>query len=241
MKKLYGYMRVSTDKQVVDRQRAGIEEYVAKNDLMVDEWFIDVISGANLSKPEWNRLKSSVEKFDTIIVLDFDRLGRDWEDIKKQYYFLVNEKINLIVVNYDLLNIVADDLEKSLEAKLVKNMSIELACYVAQKEREKISQRTKEALAVKKQQGVILGRRSVLTEEETLLFFYYYINSNYPISVLANLFSIKHGTARAMISKKGLNNDNRTEKPLFVYDLSAQIEPEKLLENEIDVNFRLDF
>lgn len=231
MAKLYGYMRISTDKQFVDRQQAGIEEYARKHEKTIDEYFIDVISGANLNKPEWTRLKETLQKNDTIIVLDFDRLGRDWEDIKKQYSLLVENKINLIVVNYDLLNIVADDLDKSLETKLVKNMSIELACYVAQKEREKISQRTKEALAVKKQQGVILGRKSFLSEEETNKFFYYYINSNYPINVLSELFGIKHSSARAMISKKGYKHADRNVNPKYIYNLEAQLNPTILLEN----------
>ena len=162
--KIYSYCRVSTQYQDLSRQEEAIKKYCKENNIIVDREFSDKISGKTFERKEYQEMKNIVEKDDVIIIKELDRFGRSMDDIKNEWNYFMSKGVRMIVIDMPLIS---SDLKgnKSLDMKFISNLVFEVLCYSAQKEREKLSQRTKEALAVKKSQGVKLGRPNTYSEE----------------------------------------------------------------------------
>lgn len=164
----YIYQRVSTDFQSFDRQESAISDYCKSNSIEVlpENIFSDKITGKTIKREEYQKMKSLLQKNDVLIMLDLDRLGRNWDIIKNEWKELTDRGIYIIIINCPLINVLPDNKgEISVDKRLIQEMMFTLLCYVSQKEVEKISMRTKEALKAKKQQGVILGRKKTISKE----------------------------------------------------------------------------
>ena len=165
---IYSYMRVSTNKQEHARQKDLIIKYCKQNNIEVDEWFQDTISGKVFNRPEYNRLKKLLKSNDSVIISSIDRLGRDWDMNKIEYKYFLDNDINLHIVDYPMLNIVVNTnnaMQQDLSEKLIKGIMIDVLCYGAELERKKISERTKQALEVKQKNGTVLGRPKQFNKE----------------------------------------------------------------------------
>ena len=145
----YGYIRVSSDKQTVENQRFEINNFCKKEKLSIDGWIEETISGTkNYDKRKLGELLNQVQKDDLIICAELSRLGRNLFMIMEILHICMNKecKVWTIKDNYRL----GDDIQSKVLA-FAFGLSAEI-------ERNLISQRTKEALARKKAEGVILGR-----------------------------------------------------------------------------------
>lgn len=147
--KVYGYIRVSSDKQTVENQRYEVIQFAAREGIAIDGWIEEVISGTkNYRKRELGKLLRRVKNGDTIICSELSRLGRS--------LFMIMEILSLCMARgcrvwtvkegYRL----GDDIQSKVLA-FAFGLSAEI-------ERNLISQRTKEALARKRAEGVRLGR-----------------------------------------------------------------------------------
>lgn len=155
---IYGYIRVSTDKQTVENQRFEIINFCNKNNLTIDAWIEETISGTKApSKRKLGKLLVEVQKGDLIICSELSRLGRNLFMIMSVLNEMMLREVRIWTIkdNYRL----GDDIQSKVLA-FAFGLSAEI-------ERNLISQRTKEALARKKAEGVQLGRR-----KETELKYY---------------------------------------------------------------------
>lgn len=146
---IYGYIRVSTDKQTVENQRFEIKKFCKKNNLKIEEWIEETISGTlHPEKRELGVLLSKIKKGDLIICSELSRLGRSLFMIMSILNFIMQKEARIWTVkdNYRL----GDDIQSKVLA-FAFGLSAEI-------ERNLISQRTKEALALKKSQNIKLGR-----------------------------------------------------------------------------------
>ena len=146
---IYGYIRVSTDKQTVENQRFEIENYCKERSLLVNAWIEETISGTKkIDERKLGKLLGRLKPNDTLICAELSRLGRNMFMIMSilNYCMENNIKVWTIKDNYRL----GDDLTSKVLA-FAFGLSAEI-------ERNLISQRTKEALARKKAEGVKLGR-----------------------------------------------------------------------------------
>ena len=146
---IYGYIRVSTDKQTVENQRFEIENYCKERNLLVGAWIEETISGTKkVDERKLGRLLSKVKKDDIIICAELSRLGRNMFMIMSILNYCMEKEIKVWTIKdgYKL----GDDLTSKVLA-FAFGLSAEI-------ERNLISQRTKEALARKKVEGVKLGR-----------------------------------------------------------------------------------
>ena len=144
-----GYIRVSTDKQTVENQRFEISNFCNKEHLNIDGWIEETISGCkNYDKRKLGNLLNKVQKNDLIICAELSRLGRNLFMIMEILNVCMNKecKVWTIKDNYRL----GDDIQSKVLA-FAFGLSAEI-------ERNLISQRTKEALARKKAEGVQIGR-----------------------------------------------------------------------------------
>ncbi len=146
----YGYIRVSSDKQTVENQRFEINNFCNREKLHIDGWIEETISGTkNYDKRKLGELLNQVQKDDLIICAELSRLGRNLFMIMEILHICMNKecKIWTIKDNYRL----GDDIQSKVLA-FAFGLSAEI-------ERNLISQRTKEALALRKAQGIKLGRK----------------------------------------------------------------------------------
>ena len=146
---IYGYIRVSTDKQTVDNQRYEIERFCSTNHLEIDQWIEETISGTK--SPEKRLLGSllaEVKAGDMIICSELSRLGRS--------LFMIMSILNHLMLNDVRIWTIKDNyrLGDNIQSKVLA-FAFGLSAEI---ERELISQRTKEALARRRSEGKILGR-----------------------------------------------------------------------------------
>lgn len=146
---VYGYIRVSTDKQTVENQKFEINNFCKNNNLEITSWIEETISGTkSVNERKLGVLLKKVEKDDIIICAELSRLGRNMFMIMSILNYCMDNGIKVWTIkdNYRL----GDDLTSKVLA-FAFGLSAEI-------ERNLISQRTKEALARKKTEGVKLGR-----------------------------------------------------------------------------------
>lgn len=145
----YGYIRVSSDKQTVENQRFEIENFCQNQKIKIDGWIEETISGTqNYNKRELGQLLQKVQKDDLIICAELSRLGRN--------LFMIMEILNVCMTKEYKVWTIKDNyrLGEDIQSKVLA-FAFGLSAEI---ERNLISQRTKEALARKKAEGVILGR-----------------------------------------------------------------------------------
>ena len=152
MKKVYGYCRVSTKEQNLDRQIQALKEYgVNDRDIITDKQ-----SGKDFNREGYQTLKNTLLRAgDTLVIKELDRLGRDMQQIKDEWQQLQKNGINIVVIDNPILD---TEGKTDLEKTLISNIVFELLSYMAEKEREKIRQRQAEGIAEAKAKGKHLGR-----------------------------------------------------------------------------------
>ena len=155
-KRKFGYMRVSSRTQCEARQRdALIKAGVLERDIYSDQQ-----SGKDFSRPAYQQMIQSLQPGDEIIILDLDRLGRNFEEMAKEWNYITEEKkCDIRVINYPLLNTAQK--EKSLDRRFIANLTFQILSYVASKERENIRRRQLEGIESAKAKGVKFGRNRI--------------------------------------------------------------------------------
>ena len=146
---IYGYIRVSTDRQTVENQRYEINQFCEKNEMIVDRWIEETVSGTKeVKNRKLGKLLKKMKAGDILICSELSRLGRSLLMIMAVLNECMNRDIQVWTIkdNYRL----GSDISSKVLA-FAFGLSAEI-------ERNLISQRTKEALARKRAEGVVLGR-----------------------------------------------------------------------------------
>lgn len=146
---IYGYIRVSTDRQTVENQRHEVSAFAIKRGMPIAEWIEETMSGLkNYDKGEFGKLVTKLSKGDILIVSELSRMSRTLFDIMSILKICMDKDVSVFSVkeNYELGN--------NISSKVLA-FAFGLAAEI---ERNLISQRTKDALARLKAEGVILGR-----------------------------------------------------------------------------------
>ena len=135
----YGYLRVSTNTQDETRQREALKKY----GVLEENIYLDKASGKNfIDRTEWQKLLVKVIIGDIIVIKELDRLGRNNAEIKETFILLKNKGVYLAFLDQPLLNTTN---KRQIEIELVQPIILHLLGYFAEKEREKIRTRQKEA------------------------------------------------------------------------------------------------
>ncbi len=153
--KTYGYVRVSSTDQNEDRQIIALHQ-VGVDDRSI---FIDKQSGKDFNRPQYKKLLSEMQKDDLLYIKSIDRLGRNYEEIQKQWRLLTKEKgVDICVIDMPLLDTRRG---KDLVGTFLSDIVLQVLSFVAENERQNIRQRQAEGIAAARERGVHLGRPAI--------------------------------------------------------------------------------
>lgn len=149
----YGYARVSTRNQCIDRQLAALKAV----DIPRKKIFVDYASGKDFHRKNYARLIRTLKKGDELFIQSIDRLGRNYDDIIGQWHLITGEKAaHVVVLDCPLLDTRKE--MNGLTGKFVADLVLQILSYVAQLERENIRERQREGILEAKKRGVVFGR-----------------------------------------------------------------------------------
>lgn len=157
MSKIVAYIRVSTKEQNLDRQKEEIKA------LGIEDKYIyeDKQSGKDFERIGYQYMKKSLEKGDTLVIKELDRLGRNQQELKKEWEYFRNNEINVRVLNMPALNINYEDEGIKPIANMISNIIFEVMSWKAEDERETIRRRQAEGIAIAKEKGKKFGRPKI--------------------------------------------------------------------------------
>ena len=158
---ILGYGRVSSKDQNPDRQIESLKRYVPNE----RDIYIDKKSGKDFEREEYKKMKDRLRAGDTVYIHEFDRLGRNKEQILAELKDFKDRGVSVRILNVpstlsDFSALGNDDLQKALIAAM-NNLLIEVLAIMAENERKTILRRQREGLEAAKKKGVKLGRPSV--------------------------------------------------------------------------------
>jgi DNA invertase Pin-like site-specific DNA recombinase len=181
---VYGYVRVSTTQQELNRQLDLIKNYNC------NEIFIEKISGTKSDRPELIRLKDKVRENDLIVVESFSRLGRSTKDLIELVEYFESKKVKLISIkeNFDT---------NTPQGKLM----LTVFQAFSQFERDLIVQRTKEGLESARARGRKGGRPRIKSKkiEKALKL---YDSKEYSIREIVGMTGVSQSTLYRYIEKR---------------------------------------
>jgi DNA invertase Pin-like site-specific DNA recombinase len=157
---VYGYIRVSTDKQTLENQRFEVTKFCERNGMVVGKWVDETISGTReVDKRKLGELLGNLQSGDILLCSELSRLGRNLLMIMSVLNVCMEREVQVWTIkdNY----------------RLGKDISSKVLAFAfglsAEIERTLLSQRTKEALARIKSEGIHIGRPNGAKSREVKL------------------------------------------------------------------------
>ena len=160
MRKIYGYVRVSTREQCFDRQLTALKEKGVQGQNI----YMDKISGKDFLRPKYQKLLCHLDGDSLVYIKSIDRLGRNYQEIIEEWRY-ITKKIgaDIVVLDMPLLD---TRREKNLLGTFVSDLVLQVLSFVAENERLNIRQRQAEGIVEAKKRGVRFGRpKRKLTKE----------------------------------------------------------------------------
>ena len=192
----YGYARVSTREQNLDRQIAALMEAgVAKNKI-----FADKQSGKDFERPRYQKMKHKMKPGDVMFVKELDRLGRNYDEIIAEWRELTKVKgIDIVVLDMPLLD--TRQGEGGLTGQFISDMALTILSYVADIERQKNRRRQAEGIAIAREKGVKFGRPAKSNPEKFEEIAIQYLNKELSSRQAAEMCGLCQSTFLRKVKK----------------------------------------
>lgn len=150
---IYGYVRVSSKDQNIERQVFAMKEY----NIPSNKLFIEKKSGKNFDRPIYKKLKRKLKKGDLLIIKSIDRLGRNYDEITEEWRNITKiKKADIKVIDMPLLDTTYG---KDLLGSFISDLVLQIMSFLAQNEREMIRQRQREGIDAALRRGVKFGNK----------------------------------------------------------------------------------
>ncbi len=194
---IYSYMRVSSDKQTIENQRFEIEMFGKRKGIIIDKWISETVSGTKkVSDRKLGNMLKSLNSGDVLIVSELSRLGRSLMQIMFILNICMEKNIHVISVKE---NCEFGDNINSKVLAFAFGLSAEI-------ERNLISQRTKEALSMRRASGMVLGRpkgsrNKSLKLDSKKLKIYSLLSEGKPKSEISTLLRVSRSTLDAFLKR----------------------------------------
>lgn len=161
MGRVFGYARVSSREQNLDRQVMALKQYVNEENILTDK-----TSGKDLERPAYQALKGALglREGDTLVITSLDRLSRNKTDIKNELQWFQQKKVRLKILDLPTSLIEVPDGQKWI-IDMIQNILIEVLASIAEQERLTIRKRQQEGIRAAKAKRKHLGRPRVRTPD----------------------------------------------------------------------------
>lgn len=150
--RIYGYIRVSTQEQNIDRQMISLQEI----GISMKNIYVDKQSGKNFKRSSYTKMMRRLHEGDLLIVKSIDRLGRNYQEIMEQWRIITKEKkADIRILDMPLLDTTRT---KDLLGTFISDVVLQILSFVAENERDNIRQRQAEGIAAARARGVQFGK-----------------------------------------------------------------------------------
>lgn len=151
---IFGYTRVSKSEQHLDSQKSVIARFIVERKWIIDEWIeVEMSSRQSVKKRRVAELLDKVNHGDIVITSELSRVGRSIKEIFETIEILIKEKqCRLILIKQGL------DLDPNNQNDMTNKILLTFFAMMAELERDFISERTKEGLQARREQGITLGK-----------------------------------------------------------------------------------
>ena len=181
----YGYIRVSTQNQHIDRQL----DALLKEGLNIKNIYIDYESGKDFERKNYKKLIKKLKRNDLVIIKSIDRLGRNYNMIIDEWK-LITKKIEADIMVIDMPLLDTRIKGNNLVGKFISDIVLQVLSFVAQNERETMKIRQAEGIKSAKARGVKFGRPRINIPSNFVEVANLYINkkiTNYKACELLNM------------------------------------------------------
>lgn len=195
MERIFGYARVSSVEQNLDRQLVELRKYVPEENIVVDKQ-----SGKNLQRPGYMALKGALglRRGDTLYVMSLDRLSRNKSDIKEELQWFKCQGIRLMILDLPTTMVqVPEGQEWILD--MVNSIIIEVLSSIAEQERETIRKRQRQGIDAAKAKGKHLGRPGIKMPDNFGQVYIGWKNGDYTAKKAMNMLGMKSSSFYRMV------------------------------------------
>lgn len=206
---VFAYIRVSSDKQTVENQRFEILKFVDEKKIRIDEWVEETISGTKKAQSrKLGEILQRMKRNDVLVVSELSRLGRNLMEVMSILHDCMEKDIKVFTTKEKY------ELGKNINSKVLA-FAFSLSAEI---ERNMISQRTKEALARKKSEGMKLGRskgslskKTKLTGKEEVIKGL--LEKQVSISAIGRIFGVNRLTVAHFVKTRELKQTLQMNNP----------------------------
>ena len=196
MKMIYGYIRVSTKAQKIDRQYEEIKAFGIEDKYI----YVDKESGKDFDRTNYQKLIKRIKKDDLLVVKSIDRLGRNYHMILDEWSYITKTKeADIKVLDMPLLDTRIEG--KNLVGKFISDIVLQVLSFVAENERNNIRERQAEGIRIAKEKGVRFGRPKASTPSNTNEILNKYINHEITNVEAAKLIGVSRGTFFRLVNE----------------------------------------
>ena len=201
---VYGYARVSTAEQNEERQLVALDNAGVERENI----FVDHQSGKDFERPNYRSLLSRMCAGDLLYVQSIDRLGRNYEEILKQWRLLTKEmNRDVCVIDMPLLDTRNG---KDLMGTFIADLVLQILSFVAENERASIRKRQAEGIAAAKARGVQFGRPVLPLPENFEEVFRRWRDNELSVRDAAEACGMPKGTFYGKARRRMLENERMT-------------------------------
>ena len=197
MKKVYGYARVSTRDQNLDRQLKALADFgVEERDIVTDKE-----SGKSLEREGYLMLKNHLlREGDTLVVMSLDRLSRNKSHIKTELEYYREHHIRVKILDIPTTLIELPE-EQDWIFDMINNILIEVMASIAEQERVRTLQRQAQGIAAAKEKGKHLGRPRASYPENWHEVYLEWTNGKITAKAAMNMLSLKRSTFYVLVKQ----------------------------------------
>lgn len=191
----YGYIRVSSITQNIQRQLEEIRKYEIKEENI----FIDKESGKDFNRNNYQILKTKIKKDDLIIIKSIDRLGRNYQAIIDEWRYITKTiQANILVIDMPILD---TRQETNLIGIFISDIVLQILSFVSENERINIRLRQQEGIRIAKQNGVKFGRENYQINEKFKNIAQKYSNKKIQVQEALQILNISRSTFYKYLKK----------------------------------------
>lgn len=199
MNKTFGYARVSSTEQSLNRQLDALIAFgIPERDIITDKE-----SGETLERVGYQGLKTMLRSGDTVVITSLDRLSRNKIHMLKELNYFKKHNIRLIVLDLPTTTVNLPEEQKWI-LDMVNNILIEVLASMAEQERKNIKKRQEEGIRAAKERGINFGRPNLSSYNKDLLDnIDFLLSQGVPKSTIASKLHISRSSLYRILEKTG--------------------------------------